>query len=289
MTKISKHSLVYWVVIIVVVIYYIKEIIEDWQFWPVFLAIIIGCFVWQYFEDKGKRNQVEKSDVNKPKRNTDIAKKSPQIHKNTTNTKPTAATKEIHKPSTKWELNPWITNYLDKDPVIFSKNGKRVNKRTGYVLASELSIETSKNDLFNAISKYKTGVSFKVKDNVFQELVSSVYFRAGVLAYKRGDWDLAERAWLTIISLEPEKVSKRLSIMFRKQERYRDISDMYAKAINACDGSLVSISDDSYQNMVSAFIKASEQAVKKKESDRSRGVQEHPIPADTKPAVSLAK
>lgn len=275
-----KPSILTWVLYIILGIYLFKRMYGYREYWYVFVVVIIACFVWQYFEDKGKRNRVKKSDVNKTKHNTDIAKKSPQTHKNTTNTKPTAVIKETHKPSTQWKLEPWITNYLNKDPVIFSKKSKRVNKRTGYVLASESSIGTSKNDLFNAISKYKTGVSFKVKNNVFQELVSSVYFRAGVLAYKRGDWDLAEQAWLKIITLSPVIASKRLATMFRKQKRYRDTSDMYAKAINACDNPLVDVQDESYQDLVYKFVKASEKAVNKQKSDKSRGLQNYPSPND---------
>jgi hypothetical protein len=271
-TKISKHSLVYWVVIIVVVIYYIKEIIEDWQFWPVFLAIIIGCFVWQYLDDK---------------------KKDRRYGKNTTNN--FKSEKVAHTEQSEGKLNSNIDSriikYLNKEPKVLIVEGKRINQRTNCPAAKQSSIERAKgvieaNDLYEDPSVIPT--PYSGPEDYFVH-VYLPYYHTGILAYKRGDWDIAEWCWLYVLTLKPEVVSQKLAIMYRKQHRYQDVVDMYIKAINACESPLVSIRERFYQNMVHEFIKAGNKALQYKNIDKSRGIKNYDSPADMQFAASLAQ
>ena len=57
--------------------------------------------------------------------------------------------------------------------------------------------------------------------------IDAPFLIAGTIAYKQGDWDIAEKWWLSVLDIRPTNVLRKLEIMYRKQQRYKDIVRLY--------------------------------------------------------------
>ena len=176
-----------------------------------------------------------------------------------------------------------IKNYLKTTPPFRVEGNKRVNERTGHPLAKQSSIDRSKEQLHETLS-------FK-SDNYYEEACYShshaidnyllgielPYLDAGIVAYKQGDWDLAEKWWLSVLDIRPTNVTKKLEIMYRKQHRYKDIVTMYKKAnlfVRKYD-QLVHV--DTYSSFKNLTVLEEENHTK---SDQSIGVKDYPSKVD---------
>lgn len=279
--KLKEHPLIYVALIIISAIYLIREIIEDWDYWPLFLLVVIVCVVWEYIDEYI-------ADKNKGSKHGGKIEAPKQLAPE----KPKTQTKESQQPTPKpiekeVKIDPRILTYVEQKPEVITENGKRINKRTGYPLAKQSSIETSECRFEEVLNYPDNSEPFDVDDYFIG--VYLPYFFAGEIAYKRGDWDIAEAIWLSVLGLCPESVSGKLAIMYRKQHRYQDVADMYVKAINYADKFPRKVRDDYYQRMVSDLIHAGEKAELNQKKDKSVGLQDYESPADMEFAASLEK
>lgn len=135
-------------------------------------------------------------------------------------------------PNPKIDLSE-IERYLNEFPDCESKGDKRFNKRTGYPLAKQSSIERSRNEFIDMLSwtpdnyyAYAHYSNEMAIDN-YLESIDAPFLIAGTIAYKQGDWDMAEKLWLSVLDIRPTNVLRKLEIMYRKQQRYKDIVRLY--------------------------------------------------------------
>lgn len=185
-----------------------------------------------------------------------------------------------------------VLDYLKvlPSPMIL-EGGKSINTRTGNPMASkkaiDLSIQRVKGLGDHQQWTFRHLVEVSEYDRVgatreYLDVISTRYYDGAMLAYQCGDWALAERWWLSIVDLLPYECSKRLAILYRKQHRYKDVSDMYAVAINDSEKPYIHLRPGQDQKMVSAFMKASEKYLDKKDKDKSKGVKTYPSLIDMK-------
>lgn len=185
-----------------------------------------------------------------------------------------------------------VLDYLKvlPSPMIL-EGGKSINTRTGNPMASkkaiDLSIQRVKGLGDHQQLTFRHLVDVSEYDRVeatrdYLGVISARYYDGAMLAYQCGDWVLAEKWWLSIIDVLPYECSKRLAILYRKQHRYKDVSDMYAVAINDSKKPYIHLRPGKDQDMVSAFIKASEKYLDKKDMDNSKGVKTYPSLIDLK-------
>ena len=237
------------------------------------LALIVFLFIWYKYKKHlaAKTDEIQTQSV--PQNNTQT------ITKNKGSNDTTA-----HQCQ---HIKSEFEQYLKSEPKIDLENGKRVNQRTGYPLSKQSVIESNQYGLRQLLHQPKRNDYIDADDYFIDVYLPYLY--AGELAYKQGDWDKAEKWWLTALNLRPEVISKKLAIMYRKQHRYQDVVDMYSQAINECKNSPRKIRDSFYQNMVHEFIKAGNKALQYKNVDKSQGIQNYDSPADMQFAASLAK
>lgn len=126
-----------------------------------------------------------------------------------------------------------VKQYLKRNPAFHNEGKKRINNRTGYPLAKQTSIDRSKKDFAEMLSwptnNYYDEAHYDSTMAIENYLlgIELPFLKAGTIAYKQGDWDLAERWWLSVLDIRPTNVLKRLEIMYRKQQRYKDIVKLY--------------------------------------------------------------
>ena len=180
-----------------------------------------------------------------------------------------------------------IKSYLKSDVPSKNENGKLVNSRTGYKLAKETSIERSENDLKQALEINRNNNDFielaKYDDSkatiAIDDYLSSIcipYYFGGVLAYKQGDWDLAEKWWLMVLDIHPTNSAKKLEIMYRKQKRYKDNVVMYEKAIEYSKRYDKLTNQHLTKHLAELKKACIAELNKKSKNDHSIGIQEYP-------------
>ena len=94
---------------------------------------------------------------------------------------------------------------------------KRINKNTGYSMASTTSIDKALMDYSNSL--------YQGTNNSWEGSIVAYTrpkFNLGTLYYKLGEYDKAEREWFSLICLYIPAIQK-LSILYRKEKRYKDI------------------------------------------------------------------
>lgn len=99
-------------------------------------------------------------------------------------------------------------------PSSSNKTKQRViNGRTGYPMSTEKSIYTAKTQLemIKESKQYNSNINDADLD----------YYK-GDLHYKKGDWDKAEKSWLSSIYNRPTTSATKLAIMYRKQNRLQN-------------------------------------------------------------------
>lgn len=183
-----------------------------------------------------------------------------------------------------------VLDYLKVLPSpIILEGGKSINTRTGNPMVSkkaiDLSIQRVKGLGSHQQLTFRHLVEMTNYDRIgatreYLGVISARYYDGAMLAYQCGDWALAEKWWLSIIDLLPYECSKRLAILYRKQHRYKDVSDMYAVAINDSEKPYVHLRPGQDQKMVSSFMKSSEKYLAMKDKDKSKGVKTYPSLVD---------
>lgn len=163
---------------------------------------------------------------------------------------------------------------------------KEINVRTGYPIATQKSInstrqaliDSAKNNTFDKNEALAMARS-SVNENGALTMVSSYryflydeIFLKGELAYKYGDWDEAEKLWLTILEISPTQVCEKLSIMYRKQKRYSDEIYILQNGINLWKNSIFNVYNGSTEDLEVRLKKASTLYTKHTASDKSTGI-----------------
>ena len=242
------------------------------KFWWLILIIAVAWYFWPKL--KAKHSKTTGKVVNPPK------------------TKTTKQTKRKNVYLPKNVKAQEVLEYLKMLPSpMVLEGGKTINSRTGNPMASKKDIELSTRRVKGLGNHqqwtFRHLVEVSEYDRVgatreYLDVISTRYYDGAMLAYQCGDWALAERWWLSIVDLLPYECSKRLAILYRKQHRYKDVSDMYAVAINDSEKPYIHLRPGQDQKMVSAFMKASEKYLDKKDKDKSKGVKTYPSLIDMK-------
>lgn len=111
-----------------------------------------------------------------------------------------------------------------KDSENKRKTTKRINPQTGYPMSTPKSIEQAKetyNLCLETPEHEKTGNdSFDYEMEVSNKVLPR--YSLGDLYYKEGEWDKAEKEWLSVIKLMAELPATRLAIMYHKEGRFND-------------------------------------------------------------------
>lgn len=176
-----------------------------------------------------------------------------------------------------------IKDYLKTTPSFRTEGKKRINTRTGYPLAKQSSIDRSKEQLSNVISFKADNYYEEAHYNHFQAIdnyllgIELPYLHAGIVAYKQGNWDLAEKWWLSVLDIRPTNVTDKLETMYRKQQRYKDIVTMYNKASLFVKKYDQLVNDDTYSSFKDLAILKEENH---KRPDQSVGVKSYPSKID---------
>lgn len=257
------------------------------KFW--WLILIVGVVF--YFWKKNKK---------KPQQNHSKIEKKPNSSKAAPSSGP------------KIETNPKILNvkppspvnyddvmyYLNNGPSIMTlEHGKHINSQTGNPVLSARSIEQTKEKIQRFGHQQKTFRHLANSSLIdpqkavkqYCDTVATPFFEGGLLAYQQGDYDLAEEWWLSVLDLQPFEVSQKLATLYRRQHRYMDMSDMYAKAINLVEKSPVKLNQEKHDKMISSFMSASEKAVGQSKQDKLKGIKPYETRADTEFIHQLLK
>lgn len=252
------------------------------KFWWLILIVAVAFYFWK----KRKNKKAPQQNSTKINQKPDSSKVEPA------KALKTDETKEIRNVKLPAPVNyDDVMYYLNNGPNIMTiEGGKHINATNGNPVLSANAIEQTKEKIQrfgHQTATYRHLVDLSLinpQEAVRQyfEVVATPYFEGGLLAYECGDWVLAEKWWLSIIDVHPYECSKRLAILYRKQHRYKDISDMYAVAINDSKKPYIHLRPGQDQDMVSAFMKASEKYLDKKDMDNSKGVKTYPSLIDMK-------
>lgn len=264
-----------WITAIVAVGFTLVE-----KFWWLILIVIAVYLLWRKYR---KQPQQDKP---KTEKKTNSSKVAPD------NSSKIAKNKEISNVKLPNSVNyDDVMYYLNNKPSIMTlEHGKHINSQTGNPVLSARSIEQTKEKIQRFGHQQKT---FRHLANLslidpqkavkqYCNTVATPFFEGGLLAYQQGDYDLAEEWWLSVLDLQPFEVSQKLATLYRKQHRYKDMSDMYAVAINDSKKPYIHLRPNHDQEMVSEFMKASEKYLDKKDKDKSKGVKTYPSIIDMK-------
>lgn len=104
-------------------------------------------------------------------------------------------------------------------------NSRRINPNTGHPMSTDKSIQTAK-EMYESTLNIKHDYSIYndpkiIHDDKVLDRVLPHYF-LGDLFYKQGEWDRAEKEWLSIVKLMSEKAATKLAIMYHKENRFKD-------------------------------------------------------------------
>ncbi|MFY0445915.1 hypothetical protein ACOMNI_06155 [Lactobacillus gasseri] len=105
---------------------------------------------------------------------------------------------------------------------------KRVNVETGYPVSTDKQIVSTYDSLILIQDKSQSNPELLKymdpgtlqKDMLLDYILPR--FEKGLLSYRLGQWDKAEKEWLKLIYLMPHAIDK-LGILYRKEKRYYDI------------------------------------------------------------------
>lgn len=272
-------------------------------YWYLIVAVIVIYLI--FYAIKSRKEQPEQAThIPEPKASSskDHVSSNQARKSNHTDLKHIEKKSVPSKPSPKKKSYPVhrdykeLYDYLAMSPKIVKENNKLVNKRTGCPLAKQSSIELSINQFRQLIALPKNNY-FEEAENDYGLFYSAIhsyfsdtyipYYYIGIIAYKRGDWDKAERWWLSILNLCPCSVSKKLAIMYRKQKRFNDVVILYTWALQLANEPLLDIEDSEYQEIADSLDEARKKAEQNSKKDKSIGLIEYPNRADMKLALKL--
>lgn len=174
------------------------------------------------------------------------------------------------------------------------KTKATINARTGFPLAKISSIERTKEEIneFNSYPYKKdkeeliniattsygvNGVNYAI--HAYSQSIVGNRILEGELAYKTGDWDVAEEKLLPCLMFNPNCV-ERLAIMYHKQKRFKDEIDVLNSAIIQWNSSPFNTEDGSTRVFEERLSKAKRYYSSHKSNDQSVGIIDSSIPYD---------
>lgn len=148
---------------------------------------------------------------------------------------------------------------------------KRINSKTGYPMSTDKQIRNATEQLKltrkflknNQISSYSSRSSQeKMEDLVWNN--SAEKMDSADLEYKKGEWDKAEKLWLTCVAIN-YRAANRLRIMYQKEHRFNDAVQIIDFAIDS--PVLRKVNNDSYVTDFKKKLETAEQKSMKHENE----------------------
>ena len=148
---------------------------------------------------------------------------------------------------------------------------KRINSKTGYPMSTDKQIKNATEQLKltrkflknNQTNPYKLRNSQeKIEDLVWNN--SAEKMDSADLEYKKGEWDKAEKLWLTCVAIN-YRAANRLRIMYQKEHRFNDAVQIIDFAIDS--PVLRKVNNDSYVTDFKKKLETAEQKSMKHENE----------------------
>lgn len=168
------------------------------------------------------------------------------------------------------EIKRAVESKKDKSKKKIAKP-KRINSKTGYPMSTDKQIKNATEQLKltrkflknNQISSYSSRSSQeKMEDLVWNN--SAEKMDSADLEYKKGEWDKAEKLWLTCVAIN-YRAANRLRIMYQKEHRFNDAVQIIDFAIDS--PVLRKVNNDSYVTDFKKKLETAEQKSMKHENE----------------------
>lgn len=168
------------------------------------------------------------------------------------------------------EIKRAVESKKDKSKKKIAKP-KRINSKTGYPMSTDKQIRNATEQLKltrkflknNQTNPYKLRNSQeKIEDLVWNN--SAEKMDNADLEYKKGEWDKAEKLWLTCVAIN-YRAANRLRIMYQKEHRFNDAVQIIDFAIDS--PVLRKVNNDSYVTDFKKKLETAEQKSMKHENE----------------------
>ena len=178
------------------------------------------------------------------------------------------------------EIKRAVESKKDKSKKKIAKP-KRINSKTGYPMSTDKQIRNATEQLKltrkflknNQISSYSSRSSQeKMEDLVWNN--SAEKMDSADLEYKKGEWDKAEKLWLTCVAIN-YRAANRLRIMYQKEHRFNDAVQIIDFAVDS--PVLRKINNDSYITDFKNKLETAEQKSMKHENEDQSKLSEEDL------------
>lgn len=178
------------------------------------------------------------------------------------------------------EIKRAVESKKDKSKKKIAKP-KRINYKTGYPMSTDKQIRNATEQLKltrkflknNQISSYSSRSSQeKMEDLVWNN--SAEKMDSADLEYKKGEWDKAEKLWLTCVAIN-YRAANRLRIMYQKEHRFNDAVQIIDFAVDS--PVLRKINNDSYITDFKKKLETAEQKSMKHENEDQSKLSEEDL------------
>ena len=178
------------------------------------------------------------------------------------------------------EIKRAVESKKDKSKKKIAKP-KRINSKTGYPMSTDKQIRNATEQLKltrkflknNQISSYSSRSSQeKMEDLVWNN--SAEKMDSADLEYKKGEWDKAEKLWLTCVAINYREAN-RLRIMYQKEHRFNDAVQIIDFAVDS--PVLRKINNDSYITDFKKKLETAEQKSMKHENEDQSKLSEEDL------------
>ena len=178
------------------------------------------------------------------------------------------------------EIKRAVESKKDKSKKKIAKP-KRINSKTGYPMSTDKQIRNATEQLKltrkflknNQISSYSSRSSQeKMEDLVWNN--SAEKMDSADLEYKKGEWDKAEKLWLTCVAIN-YRAANRLRIMYQKEHRFNDAVQIIDFAVDS--PVLRKINNDSYITDFKKKLETAEQKSMKHENEDQSKLSEEDL------------
>ncbi|MDB6252168.1 TerB N-terminal domain-containing protein [Lactobacillus amylovorus] len=178
------------------------------------------------------------------------------------------------------EIKRAVESKKDKSKKKIAKP-KRINSKTGYPMSTDKQIRNATEQLkltrkflkINRISSYSSRSSQeKMEDLVWNN--SAEKMDSADLEYKKGEWDKAEKLWLTCVAIN-YRAANRLRIMYQKEHRFNDAVQIIDFAVDS--PVLRKINNDSYISDFKKKLETAEQKSMKHENEDQSKLSEEDL------------
>ena len=178
------------------------------------------------------------------------------------------------------EIKRAVESKKDKSKKKIAKP-KRINSKTGYPMSTDKQIRNATEQLKltrkflknNHISSYSSRSSQeKMEDLVWNN--SAEKMDSADLEYKKGEWDKAEKLWLTCVAIN-YRAANRLRIMYQEEHRFNDAVQIIDFAVDS--PVLRKINNDSYITDFKKKLETAEQKSMKHENEDQSKLSEEDL------------